>query len=556
MSENPTIERISELDFLETIYEFEDELAQNRLDHITFSSIAAMQADETLEPGDTAIINGAIYDTLEVTEVEDESDMTDPDIIYLYNDTYYKGNSGKEAIGFVSENGFVVVSDKNTFVTPEMFGAKGDGVADDKNAIQDAIDSSYPIVFRNNYAVSDSIMLRSNVKMIGYNKSNIAAIDNGSTYYAILRGTNLENVKIEGLSFTGLKHWTGVTISGPLNDRGILISGDSKNIKVLNCKFLNFGAAAVTVNGVDCMIQNNTIDYTGVFSGSLPNYNFGIEYDFENSYVSDNVITGTITAVISGLVNKNNHLIGNTIKTAINGQHGFYMESAENVTIENNIIDAAICGVKYQRNHAVLTTYENGNIIGNHITGGKQAVLIVDLISTGVMKKFLVENNTLRSPERCVELIRSEEVVISNNVMEITDETPTSYILRISESNHVNVDGNTGIGFYYGVYYTEDGPNTNQVLNANQITMKNSSHAGKALTLAKGDVISITGNIIEHIGSNADTDGYYFPCSAASDIGQLVLACNVSKGFRWGARATNSPILTQAGNNFNTQTGI
>lgn len=142
MSENPTIERISELDFLETIYEFEDELAQNRLDHITYSSITAMQTDETLNPGDTAIINGAIYDTLEVTEVKNETDMTNPDIIYLYNDTYYKGNSGEEAIGFVSENGFIVVSNKNNFVTPEMYGAIGDGVNDDSDALYEAMNNN------------------------------------------------------------------------------------------------------------------------------------------------------------------------------------------------------------------------------------------------------------------------------------------------------------------------------------------------------------------------------------------------------------------------------
>lgn len=48
------------------------------------------------------------------------------------------------------------------FVTPEQFGAKGDGISDDSSAIQQAINSSYNVVFKpTTYTVNTPLVLRS-----------------------------------------------------------------------------------------------------------------------------------------------------------------------------------------------------------------------------------------------------------------------------------------------------------------------------------------------------------------------------------------------------------
>ena len=58
-------------------------------------------------------------------------------------------------------------SDYKDYVTPEMFGAKGDGLTDDTLAIQDAIDTGNPVYFAAKiYAVSSPLIM-SDCKFFG-----------------------------------------------------------------------------------------------------------------------------------------------------------------------------------------------------------------------------------------------------------------------------------------------------------------------------------------------------------------------------------------------------
>lgn len=149
--------RLSDLDFDGEIFEFEDLLAQNRLDHLTYTTLTAMEEDASLEVNDSAIVNSGIFDVHEVIDVDNEEDMTDSDTIYYYNGAHYYGNNGGEAIGFETVNGFAVLSDKNTFVTPEMCGGVGDGQTDDTDAVLKAFNTGKPIRLTGVYNINQPV---------------------------------------------------------------------------------------------------------------------------------------------------------------------------------------------------------------------------------------------------------------------------------------------------------------------------------------------------------------------------------------------------------------
>ena len=60
-----------------------------------------------------------------------------------------------------------------TYVTPEMYGAKGDGISDDTVALQSALDSGFPVVLKPvTYAITDTLNLNSKNALFGLSRSS------------------------------------------------------------------------------------------------------------------------------------------------------------------------------------------------------------------------------------------------------------------------------------------------------------------------------------------------------------------------------------------------
>lgn len=130
----------------------------------------------------------------------------------------------------------------NYYVTPEMFGAVGDGVGDDSNAIQYAINSGEKVILTKTYRITNTI---TDVKNIYIDKNAIVVIDNDVDGFYMTGDNNVINglgtirVNVDEYTHSVIKvigassncHINDISIEGKnyKNPKGIGIYFESSN---------------------------------------------------------------------------------------------------------------------------------------------------------------------------------------------------------------------------------------------------------------------------------------------------------------------------------------
>lgn len=255
------------------------------------------------------------------------------------------------------------------YVTPQMFGAKGDGVNNDTNGIKAAIESEANVVIfpEGEYLVNNNLPLKSNLKILGQGNATVrwnSIINTGSTFY--IGGQSIENVILENITFD----------FGTLSDlRYGLSILDSENIFIKDCTFLNCYGYATRFNGcsnlhiVGCHFADITggngnpggaiygSDFHDVFITECSCSNIGDHFaycagatDIHNVVISDCNIS---TTGVNGLTNGAGIVLyANTYDVTITncnfkqtrqgiyvGQYGDYQTNPHDVSIDNCVFD-------------------------------------------------------------------------------------------------------------------------------------------------------------------------------------------------------------------------
>ena len=182
------------------------------------------------------------------------------------------------------------------FVTPEMFGAAGDGITDDTEPVKEALASGKNVILANEYALNENITIPEECHVSGLNfrksKVNFAA---GFGFIIGGRYVTLENLEINGTGGIGISGLVSNDIAHSMhmcNYKNLTINGFNNGIKFGTtswcCTFENIriNNAAVGINTISSSASGMLITFINVYcNGCTKDANL---YAFKCSFIGCN----------------------------------------------------------------------------------------------------------------------------------------------------------------------------------------------------------------------------------------------------------------------------
>lgn len=312
-------------------------------------------------------------------------------IILLGGIIYYRNSN---IINITDED---IAMSGNVNVTPQMFGAVGDGKTNDTKAIQAAIDyastSKYNTVFipEGIYSVRN-LKLKKNVSLLGEGEGSILLADPScKTWDGILHCNNVSDFTINKITFDGNKPIIpGDDSKGVVN---IWIKSATK-FEIKSCIFQNNWYAGISIKDSNkILIQENqfiNLD-CGVITTEKPSNDIIITGNyFDGAEMSDPI---SIYGLVEGYHN-NVTITSNIIKNHTKG-NGILLRAVKNVTVSNNTIDNCGTGI-----YCTFSTYKdvqygvyNAKIENNTISNCIYEGLLISNLNDSTITNNKVENS-------------------------------------------------------------------------------------------------------------------------------------------------------------------
>ena len=322
------------------------------------------------------------------------------------------------------------------FVIPEMFGAVGDGVTDDTQAIQDAIDAGVNnVVFlpKTYKIVTLSIKNKDGFKLIGSG----ATLKTTATTYAIQMEGTINDVIIEGFNITADNATSSTNICGIGSNSGNSLT----RLRIFNNNIYNMNVG-ISVNSdlsghvEGCIVYGNFIrDMLGTEIGQ----GYGIHMsdgadENASSIIDSNTIDNCSRHAIYLARGRGYNIINNRIlnhrKDVATGslRPAIDIARTSDVVVKGNILDGysdgaiAITGEASSSGYP-LASYPADNIIisENIFMNQKNAVGIsighLSQASTGISENVIIDGNVFsnESVKNGIDLHYAKNLRISNN---------------------------------------------------------------------------------------------------------------------------------------------
>lgn len=226
-----------------------------------YDSVASMKADSSLKDSSIAV-------TLGYYSENDGGGAT-----YLIRS---KQSGDEDDGGSIHElNGGQLVAELiiEEYVTPEMFGAVGDRVHDDTEAIQTALTSGKKVILTNKYLISSTLLIDSNTVVFIYGELKYTG-----NYYAILVFGNYNNLYVRRLTSSG---------------KGIGIESSSLVVcyNKITVDFINSEQDCIVFESKDNGVVYNVLNFVRILSNEGNCISFKSS-SLSSSYVGENTIIG------------------------------------------------------------------------------------------------------------------------------------------------------------------------------------------------------------------------------------------------------------------------
>jgi parallel beta-helix repeat protein len=345
----------------------------------------------------------------------------------------------------INSNGYCESEDvDNDWINVMDYGAIGDGVNDDSQAIQDAVDAAADNVLffpEGRYSVTQSININSPLEI----KSDQAIISfdfSPSPSQGFLFDITSNDVVVDGLTFDG----TNLVFLEDTNNRYAIMVNGGESVDIKNCKFTNLNSkgyedhtlkvthAIYLSSSHNSVIQNNLFDlisgsaifvadsdYTLIQFNDISNTGwYSIHYDrnSNNADIIGNRIVGEESGIryYGGSINIMSqvpHPTNNMIKifdNYISGIHSYgaaiRVLSTSNVIIENNFLE----NVRQEDSFVsyISVSARNGQLIDDVWT------------NNGPFEKILIKKNTLIAGD-----VGNVGIYVNN--MQLGDDLPLGY---------------------------------------------------------------------------------------------------------------------------------
>lgn len=371
---------------------------------------------------------------------------------------------------------------KKYYVTPEMFGAAGDGVTNDTAAMQEAVDTGYIVLLSGEYLI-DTVNVTKDTVIYGVG-GRVKPTLTGAAPAPTKTAFNFSaNGTVEGVDFIG-----SISATGDLNRYPVITANNTEHFTVRGCTFRDFGGEYVNQSGTAAY------DFYAVYIKAV---------DVDAVYIDGNTF--------SGRANDETIMVCPKTKTG-----------KTEVTFTNNICENMPVGASINLMGSVVKA--NYNVFNNcAYPGSAFNFACSELYFIGNVFNSCTFENIIDANEVCT--LHAEHSIIKNNVFRGTTQVFADIVGEVLTLEDNYVEGGALVKH-------EITANTSDLV---PVALQNSVKRTQPVVTIRNNTIKLdnTGAIYSIIRAGAlgaSATGLY-PHSSYANGGKLIIESNMFEGM-------------------------